>query len=129
METLKQSIGVFIGGGIGACLRYLIATSVQSRNPSEFPWGTFAVNVSGAFVVGLLMTVFVDHFEINPFWRFFLIVGILGGYTTFSALSWEAYELFSLGSYLHCAMYTLGSLIVGGLAVGAGAWVGQFFRL
>ena len=94
-------------------MRYTVSTWIQIRNPSEFPWGTFVVNISGAFLIGLLMTIFVDHFKINPHWRYFLIVGILGGYTTFSALSWEVYELYSVGASVLAAGYFVASAMGG----------------
>ena len=117
---MNKILPIAIGGGIGAVLRYQIQGWVQDRLGAAFPYGTLVVNISGAFLIGLLMTIFLDHFEATPAWRLFLVVGILGGYTTFSALTWETYQLLAAGSLAEGALYAGGSF-AGGMA---GLWIG-----
>jgi CrcB protein len=119
-----RAVCVIIGGGLGAYLRYLVHTWIQTKAGPAFPFGTLAVNVSGAFLIGLLMTAFANH-ETGSSWKLFLIVGVLGGYTTFSALAWETYKLFSLGDSLHASMYILASGLCGALALIAGVFIGR----
>jgi CrcB protein len=91
---------VALGGGIGAAARYLLAATLipsLAGNP-EFPLGTFLVNVSGAFLIGIAFGVSERGYLSSKSWSF-LVVGILGGYTTFSTFTFEALELFVPGQY------------------------------
>ena len=83
---------VAAGGGIGAVLRYLIGIFLAVRLGPDFPWGTFFVNVTGSFLIGIVL-VLVEDGTLSPEARLFLAVGILGGYTTFSTYSYEAVQL------------------------------------
>jgi len=87
---LKYSL-VAIGGAIGAVLRYAVLGLVQTGN-TVFPWGTLVVNVTGSFLIGLLWA-FFDQGAISPNMRIFLFIGVLGGFTTFSAFSLETMNL------------------------------------
>ena len=117
--TWQRSLCVLIGGAIGAWLRYALTVWTQERFSLGFPYGTLFVNWSGAFLIGLLMTAMRDHFQSAPEWRFLLITGVLGGYTTFSAFTWETFELAAGGFYAKTAGY-LGGTLVGGFAALAG---------
>jgi len=116
---------VILGGGLGAYARYLVHASVQGKMGTEFPYGTLLINISGAFLIGLLMMV-LTHRMADPFhWRLFLVVGILGGYTTFSSLCWEAYALIAANHVTSGLVYILASAIGGGVAVVLGVLVGR----
>jgi CrcB protein len=125
MNSLAKPSAVIVGGGLGSYLRYVVQGWVQSKTGASFPYGTLTVNLTGAFVIGLLMTIFFERFEVGPEWRLFLTVGVLGGYTTFSSATWEAYQLFALGSQLHGVLYVLGSVLGGAVGVLIGVWVGR----
>ena len=106
---------IFLGGGLGAVARYWVGQLVAQRAGAVFPWGTLAVNVSGSFVIGLFMVVFLrSNWDAN--WRLFFAVGLLGGYTTFSSFSWEALGLLQSGSYALASAYAALSV---GLGLGA----------
>jgi len=105
--------------------RYEMQGWIQNRLGASFPYGTLIVNISGAFLIGVLMTIFLEHVEVAPQWRLFFVVGILGGYTTFSSLTWEAYQLFSVGSIYQGCLYVGGSFIGGMAAVLAGVFLGR----
>ena len=79
-------------------MRYLVTIGVTNRFPARFPWGTVVVNVTGCFVIGLLMTLLTQRWETHPNWRLGLVVGFLGGYTTFSSFEWETYAAARGGS-------------------------------
>ena len=125
VSTMNKILSVAIGGALGSVFRYEVQRLSQSRLGIIFPYGTLIVNVSGAFLIGVLMTIFLDHVEVVPQWRLFLVVGILGGYTTFSSLTWEAYRLFATGNLYQGCLYVGGSFFGGMVALLAGVFLGR----
>lgn len=113
---------VFVGGGIGSVCRYLLATSLQRNLPGPFPSGTFAVNLAGCFAIGLVGALGLERAAISPEARVFLMVGILGGFTTFSSFAWETLGLVSVRDILRATLYVAGSVFLGLV----GAWLGRF---
>lgn len=91
---------VFLGGGIGAALRFWMQGVVHERMGAGFPYGTMAVNVLGCFVIGLLMIALDERFLAAASLRLFLTIGILGGFTTFSSFSYETLALLRDGEFL-----------------------------
>jgi CrcB protein len=122
---VRTAVGIGIAGALGAIARYGLEGLVSRRFGSAFPWGTFIVNVSGAFALGLVFTVLTERFMFAPWVRSTLTIGFLGTYTTFSTLSLETLRLFEGGSYLLAAANSVGSLAAGLLAVYAGVVVGR----
>lgn len=112
---------VFAGGGIGSVLRYVLATTVQKGTGGPFPAGTFAVNVLGCFGIGLVGALGLERAAISPEARVFLMIGLLGGFTTFSSFAWESLGLLSVRDALRTALYLGGSVFLGLL----GAWLGR----
>ena len=94
---------VIIGGGVGALLRYFSTQIVNNIFNSKFTLGTIFVNCIGAFLIGFLMNIF-DVFSINNKWKLLLITGFLGGYTTFSAYSYETVHYFINGNIKYAIM-------------------------
>ncbi len=94
-----ETLVIFLGGGIGSVSRYWLALGIYRFMGTKFPYGTMVVNVLGCFLIGLWMTIFGNRFMVNPNLRLFLIIGILGGFTTFSSFSYETISLFQEGSY------------------------------
>jgi CrcB protein len=84
---------IFAFGGVGAVLRYGLATFVQTRAGETFPWGTLSVNVAGCFAIGLLATAFEERSVVSPELRLAVLVGLLGGFTTFSTFGLETWRL------------------------------------
>ncbi len=113
-------VAVGLGAVLGANLRYLVATWAADRWGQDFPYGTFLINVSGAFAIGLFLALVGTRAPISPVWRLFIATGFLGGYTTFSSYAWEALVLAQDGAWLRFGAYAVGSNVLGL----AGVWLG-----
>jgi CrcB protein len=123
--VLVNVLLVAVGGGLGAAARYLAGLWIVARLGAGFPWGTFFVNVTGSFLIGIIL-VLVEGGELPPGARLFLAVGVLGGYTTFSSFSYETLQLLGGGGNLGPVLLnTLGQLLTGLLAVYLGVIVGR----
>jgi CrcB protein len=111
---------VFVGGGIGSLLRHSVNVVCGRLFGTAFPFGTFTVNITGSIVMGLLAGYFAFKGEASQAWRLFLMTGILGGYTTFSAFSLDSVLLFERGQPELAAFYIAASvaLSIGGLFAG-----------
>lgn len=109
-----------IGGFIGAVARYGIAIWIGQRWGRSFPLGTFIINVTGSFLIGLLMTVMTERFTENPQWRLFLVVGFLGAYTTFSTFEYETGALLKDSEWLYAGLNVVLSVAVGFVALKLG---------
>lgn len=117
---MRSLLFVGIGGGLGSILRYVISLFVGRNVPIVFPLGTFLVNCSGCFLIGVFYALASRYSWFNEEWRLFLITGICGGYTTFSTFSYDGIFLLKSGSYLSFGVYAVGSLVLGLLATFAG---------
>ena len=117
---MRTAIAIAVAGAIGALARYGLEGLVSRRTSTAFPWGTFAVNVSGAFVLGLVFTLMTEQFTVAPWIRGAVTIGLLGAYTTFSTLSMQVYRSTATGHLPVALANAVGSLIVGTLAVYAG---------
>lgn len=115
---------VMLGGAAGSLARYVLSSAIMTRIGPRFPWGTFAINISGSFLIGLLMTLLTDRLHADPIWRLLLVVGFLGGYTTFSSFEWETFSLAGGGSLLLAITNVTGSVVFGYAAVWLGAALG-----
>ena len=118
---MRSLLFVGIGGGIGSMLRYLLQIFIGRNVPIVFPLGTFLVNCSGCFLIGMFYSLATKYTGFSPEWRLFLITGICGGYTTFSTYSYDGLILLKQGSNMAFMIYVLGSVVLGLLATFAGA--------
>jgi fluoride exporter len=109
-----------IGGFLGAISRYGVALWIGQRWGRTFPLGTFLINVSGSFLIGLLMSLLTERFMVNPQWRLLLIVGFLGAYTTFSTFEYETGALVKDGEWMIAMLNVVLSVIVGFIALKLG---------
>lgn len=114
---------VLLGGGVGALARFIVGTAIVARLGGRFPYGTVFINLTGSFLIGFAMTFLTERSYLSPNWRFLLVVGFLGGYTTFSSFEWETLNLMKDGSRWLGFLNGFGSLIVGYAAVWLGAIV------
>jgi CrcB protein len=116
---------VATGGAIGSVLRFLAGTWFLQRVGPGFPWGTFAINVSGALLIGIVMHVAQTRIGISPYARLFLATGILGGYTTFSAFAYETYLLSRDAFSFQSVWYAMGSVLAGVVAAFVGVVIAR----
>ncbi|HEY9181151.1 MAG TPA: fluoride efflux transporter CrcB [Candidatus Baltobacteraceae bacterium] len=123
---VKALVAVGIGGGIGAILRYVVGAVFLQRFGSGFPWGTFFINVTGSFFIGVVAQLALTRaFGITPTVRLFAATGVLGGYTTFSTFSLDTLTLAADGAAPVAALYAAGSVITGFFAAYAGQVVAR----
>ena len=113
---------ILLGGGAGSLSRYLIGTAVVTRYGTRFPIvGTMAINVTGSFLIGILMTLITERFGANRNLHPLLVIGFLGGYTTFSSFEWETYSVIRNGGFWVGIFNIVGSVTLGYAAVWLGA--------
>jgi len=118
-------VGIAVAGACGALARYGLEGVVSRRWPGAFPWGTFVVNISGAFLIGLVFVLLTERVSVDPWVRSSITIGFLGAYTTFSTLSFESYRLLEDGARLTALANLVGSVAVGLVAVYAGVSLGR----
>jgi fluoride exporter len=123
---MKLAIWVGIGSFIGGISRYLLSTLIEERTTHRFPFGTFTVNLIGCFLIGCLFGL-SEKWALELQWRLFLVTGILGGFTTFSAFSVETQYLIKSGHPGMAILYVCGSIILGIGLTFLGAWLFRFF--
>ena len=116
---------VLAGGGTGALARYVAASAIMTRFGGKFPLGTLAINVTGSFLIGFLMTMLTERFQLDPQWRLLLVVGFLGGYTTFSSFEWETYTSVRDGALWAGMLNIVSSVALGYIAVWFGAMLAR----
>ncbi len=108
------------GGALGSVARYLFSSFVLRATASLFPVGTFAVNVAGCAVFGLIVGAAQQRFVLSPEARAFLLIGILGGFTTFSSFAYESFALMRDGQFLAAAFNIVGQVTAGVVGLWAG---------
>jgi CrcB protein len=111
------------GGAIGAGARYLIGKAFMHAGFIDFPWATLSINVSGSFLMGVLIELLALRYNTSSELRTFLTTGILGGYTTFSTFSLEFATLYERGDLTAAFGYVIASVLFGLFAVFAGLWI------
>jgi CrcB protein len=103
---------VFIGGGLGSTLRHVVNIVSSRLLGTAFPYHTFIINITGSTIMGLVAAYLALKGEVSQPWRLFLMTGVLGGYTTFSAFSLDAAVLYERGEIGLAALYVLGSVVL-----------------
>ncbi len=111
---------IFIGGGIGAALRHAVNRGALALLGPSFPFGTLIVNVLGSFLMGVLVVALIARGESDQPMRLFLGTGILGGFTTFSAFSFDAALMWQRSDYTALGLYVVASVVVSIVALFAG---------
>ena len=117
---------VAIGGALGAVGRYGVGLWLKSPPVAGFPWSTFSVNIIGSLCMGLVMGWLARTGPSEPL-RLFLAVGLLGGFTTFSAFAYENQVFLKEGDFTNFLIYTLGSISLGLVAVFLGLFISKSF--
>ncbi|MEH2513220.1 CrcB protein [Nitrobacteraceae bacterium AZCC 1564] len=109
-------LAVAAGGATGSVLRYLVSIGSGKLFGSDFPWGTLIINVTGSFLIGTLVGLFATKWDLPQAARIFLLIGVCGGYTTFSTFSLDAWYLVERGESFSAVAYMIASVV---LSVGA----------
>jgi CrcB protein len=118
-------LAVAFGGAIGSLARYGLDRLIERRSFAVFPWSTFTINTTGCLLIGLVIAAVVDRAQAPAWLRVGLVMGVLGGYTTFSTFAQETLGLIEESRLELAALYALGSLGLGVLAVFVGMRIGQ----
>lgn len=116
---------IALGGSLGSLARYWVGNAVASRLGTRFPYGTFVVNLSACFLIGLFLEVLSKHLEVNPAWRYFVPIGFVGAYSTFSTFEWEIVASMQIGSFSIAGLYAVLSLVLGLIGVWCGMMVAR----
>jgi CrcB protein len=116
---------VLFGGALGAAARYGVAAWMADALGTRFPWGTLTVNVVGSFLIGLVAVLADEHGSIGPYARTFLIVGVLGGFTTFSSFSAETLRLWEHEEFARFSFNVLGNVALCLAAVALGTAIAR----
>lgn len=122
---MKLLLLIGAGSFIGGVFRYLLSLLVQAKILSTFPFGTLTVNIFGCFLIGLVFGL-TDRGDFSQEWRLFLVTGLIGGFTTFSAFSIETVALLGDGQYWHASAYILSSVFIGLIATLIGIAIVKF---
>ena len=125
---MLKILSIGIGGFIGAILRYGMAEYISLNSGSFYPWGTFSVNLLGAFTIGFLWKA-LEYVPINADLKALIFVGMIGAFTTFSTFMFETVKLLQDSEYLYALTYLFGSIVFGLVAVYLGIFSVKFIKL
>lgn len=124
---MEKAIWISIGAVLGANLRYWVSDWAALRWGSHFPFGTLLINISGSFMLGLIMAMISEHYVMDPRLRLVLTIGFLGSYTTFSTYAFESISLLQQGQGWLAFFNLFGSSLLGGFFALCGIWIGKLF--
>ncbi len=122
---MRRYLLIAFGGALGAMLRYFVGVLAAERFGPRFPVGTFSINVSACFMIGLILEYLNHHAGMNPAWRYAFAVGFIGAFSTFSTFEWEIFSDFTQGAFWIGVLYLVASLVAGFVAVGVGSVVAR----
>lgn len=123
---MKQLLLVFIGGGFGSALRFVIGKYMNSSE-TGIPWGTFTANILGSLIIGIILGLAAKNDTLSSNQTLLLATGFCGGFTTFSTFAYENHVFLKSGDFTSFALYTIGSFIIAFLAVFAGLFIAKSF--
>lgn len=120
---MQKYLLIAAGGALGSILRYWVGSTVAGRMGTRFPFGTAVINITACVALGFTLTYFARRADLSPAWRFFVPIGFIGAYSTFSTYEWETLSTLRSGAFLLAALYAVGSLVLGLAAT----WCGSAF--
>jgi len=116
---------VGLGGFFGSIARFWVGAYVTDRMGAKFPYGTFIINISGSFLIGLIVTLLAERTHWNPNLLYLIPIGFVGAYTTFSTFEFEAFRSIRSGDVLLAFLYVTSSVILGFIAIWLGILSGR----
>ena len=122
---MDKVLWISIGAVLGANLRYWVGDWAAQRYGSSFPYGTMLINLTGSFLLGLIISLTLEYFIIDPRLRILLTIGFLGSYTTFSTFAHESVTLISQGQWWLGLLNLIGTSLLGALFAALGIWLGK----
>jgi fluoride exporter len=122
---LIKYLMVGVGGFLGSVLRFWLGSFIGGRLGARFPYGTFVINVTGSFLIGMIVALLAAKAHWSPNWRYLIPIGFIGGYTTFSTFEFETLRLAQDGQMLMAILNVTLSVVVGFVGVWAGAVAGR----
>lgn len=122
---LEKYLFIAVGGSLGSIARYWVGSTVSGRLGTKFPYGTFVINITACLIIGFALTYLGKRAELNPEWRFLIPIGFVGAYSTFSTYEWETLSTMRSGAFLLAALYAVGSLLLGLIAVWGGSLLAE----
>ena len=125
LNRMTKYLMVGLGGALGSILRFWVGGFLGERMGSRFPYGTFFVNCTGSFLIGLVVTLLAEKGHWNANWRYLIPIGFIGGYTTFSTFELETFRSFQDGEILIAGLNVFLSVIVGFASVWLGVITGR----
>jgi CrcB protein len=120
-RSLQKYFFIALGGALGTLARYWVSSTVADRLGARFPFGTFVINMSACLLIGFSLTYLGKRADLNPAWRFLIPTGFVGAYSTFSTYEWETLSSLRSGAISLAALYSIGSVILGLVAVWGGS--------
>jgi len=111
--ALQKYLLIAVGGALGSILRYWVGSTISGRMGTRFPYGTAVINITACVIIGFTLTYFGKRADLNPAWRFLVLIGFIGAYSTFSTYEWETLSTLRSGAFLLAALYAVGSLVLG----------------
>jgi fluoride exporter len=122
---MTKYIIVGFGGFLGALARFWLGSYVSNRMGTRFPYGTFIINMTGSFLIGLIITLLAEKTHWNANWRYLIPIGFIGAYTTFSTFEYETFRSVQDGQILMAFLNIILSVVLGFLAVWCGVILGR----
>lgn len=124
-SSLLKYVMVGIGGCLGSILRFWLGNYVGSKMGTRFPYGTFVINITGSFLIGLVFAFLTERSQWSPYWRYLIPIGFIGGYTTFSSFEFETLRTMQEGQFAIGLLYVTSSVVLGLAAVWGGLIAGR----
>jgi CrcB protein len=118
---LQKYLLIAAGGALGSVARYWVGSTIGGRMGTRFPYGTFVINLTACIIIGFALTYLGKRTGLNPAWRFFIPIGFIGAYSTFSTYEWETLSTLRAGAFALAGLYSVGSLVLGLAATWLGA--------
>jgi fluoride exporter len=118
---LQKYFLIAMGGALGSVARFWVGSTISGRIGARFPYGTFVVNLTACVIIGFTLTYMGKRVDLSPAWRYFIPIGFIGAYSTFSTYEWETLSTIRSGAFMLAALYAVGSLLCGLIAVWGGA--------
>jgi CrcB protein len=122
---LQKYLLIAAGGALGSIARFWVGSTISSRMGMRFPYGTLVVNIMACVLIGFSLTYLGRRADLSPAWRFFIPIGFIGAYSTFSTYEWETLSTLRSGAFLLAALYAAGSFALGLVAVWGGSWLAE----